>query len=174
MLHPTEPALEAWPPAALDIRIRLASMRDVDALCGLFDALDSLHREARPELFQPFDGPPRSREYVARLLADRGSTILVANAADGLAGLAVLLTRPAAAFAGGGPRPVIALDSLIVRADCRGRRVGRRLLAAAVEWARQRRATHVEVAGHAFNAEARRFYAAFGFTSSSERMMLAV
>ncbi|MCW5746779.1 MAG: GNAT family N-acetyltransferase [Alphaproteobacteria bacterium] len=174
MLIPAETNLEAWPPAALDIRIRLASMRDYDELCALFDELDSLHRAARPDLFQEFDGPPRRRDQVARLLAGRESTILVAGAADGLAGLAVLLTRSPSDFAGAVPRHVVEIDNLVVREDCRGRRVGRRLLAAAVEWARQRRATHVEVVAHDFNADALRFYAAFGFTPSTRRLMLAV
>ena len=174
MLNSTESTIEAWPPAALDIRIRMASMRDYDELCGLFDELDAFHRAARPEMFQEFDGPPRSREQVARLLADPESTILVAGAADGLAGLAVLVTRPPSVFAGAVPRHVIELDNLIVREASRGRRVGRRLLAAAVEWARQRRATHVEVAVHEFNTDANRFYAAFGFAPSVKRMMLAV
>jgi GNAT superfamily N-acetyltransferase len=174
MLHPTESTIEAWPPAALDIRIRTAAMRDYDELCALFDELDAVHRAARPEMFQAFDGPARSREHVAKLLADRESTILVAGAADGLAGLAVLLTRPPSAFAGAAPRHVIELDKLVVRAACRGRRVGRRLLSAAVEWARQRRATHVEVAVHEFNTDAIRFYAAFGFSPSVKRMMLTV
>lgn len=174
MLNPAESTIEAWPPAALDIRIRTATLRDYDELCALFDALDALHRAARPEMFQEFDGPARSREHVARLLADRESTILVATAADGLAGLAVLLTRPASSFEGAVPRRVIELDNLVVRETCRGRRVGRRLLSAAVEWARQRRATHVEVAVHEFNNDATRFYSAFGFAPSVKRMMLAV
>lgn len=174
MLNPAESPIEAWPPAALDIRIRMASLRDYDELCALFDALDAFHRAARPELFQAFDGPARSCEQVARLLADPESTILVAAAADGLAGLAVLLTRTPSTFAGAVPRRVIELDNLVVREDCRGRRVGRRLLAAAVEWARQRRATHVEVGVHEVNVDAVRFYTAFGFAPSLKRMMLAV
>jgi GNAT superfamily N-acetyltransferase len=166
--------IETWPPPALGIRIRLASMRDYDEMCGLFDALDALHRAIRPGLFQAFDGPPRAREHVARLLAERDSTILVAGAADGLAGLTVLRTAPPSTFAGAVPRRVIEVDNLIVREDCRGRRVGRRLLAAAVEWARQRRATHVEVCVDDASAGAGRFYAAFGFVPSATRMMLAV
>jgi GNAT superfamily N-acetyltransferase len=46
-------------------------------------------------------------------------------------------------------------------------------LAAAVEWSRQRRATHVEVAVHDFNHDAKRFYESFGFAASVDRMILA-
>jgi ribosomal protein S18 acetylase RimI-like enzyme len=174
MLNTAQATIETWPPAALDIRIRAASMRDYEELCSLFDELDAVHRATRPDLFQPFDGPPRSREHVARLLADRESTILVAGAAGGIAGFVVLVSHSPSPFAGAVPRHVIELDNVIVRATCRGRRVGRRLLAAAVEWARQRRATHVEVSVHESNDDAIGFYGAFGFTPSANHMVLAV
>ncbi|MFI5033042.1 MAG: GNAT family N-acetyltransferase [Reyranellales bacterium] len=46
-------------------------------------------------------------------------------------------------------------------------------MAAAVEWSRQRRATHVEVAVHDFNRDAKRFYENFGFLPSVDRLVLA-
>lgn len=157
----------------LPIRVRLASMRDYEELVALFDDLDELHRQARPDMFQPFPPPARTREQIASWLAQPDSTVLVAQSAEGVVGLAVLLTRPVSQLAGAVPRKVIELDNLVVRADQRGRRVGRRLLAAVVEWSRQRRATHVEVAVHAFNGDAERFYKSFGFTPSIDRLVLA-
>ena len=71
------------------------------------------------------------------------------------------------------PRKVIELDNIVVRADQRGWRVGRRLLAATLEWSRRRGAAHVEVAVHAFNRDARRFYENFGFVPSIDRLVLA-
>jgi ribosomal protein S18 acetylase RimI-like enzyme len=155
------------------MRVRSATLRDYEAMCVLFNELDELHRQARPEMFQPFAGPVRTREQVAHRLSDAGSTILVAEGARDVVGLAVLLTRPASGFAGAVPRRVIELDNLVVRADRRGRRIGRRLLAAGVEWARERKATHVEVAVHSFNRDARRFYEGFGFKASIDRLMIA-
>ena len=70
----------------------------------------------------------------------------------------MLLTRPPSAFAGAVPLKVIELDNLVVRADLRGRGVGRRLIEAIVDWSRGQGATHVDVAVHAFNRDARRFY----------------
>lgn len=155
------------------MRIRTASLRDYDALCALFDELDELHRQARPEMFQPFAKPARTREQVARWLSEPGSTILMAESEEDVVGLAVLLTRAPSGFAGAVPRKVVEVDNLVVQADQRRRRIGRRLLAAAVEWARQRQATHVEVAAHDFNREARRFYEGFGFAPSVTRLVLA-
>ena len=37
----------------LPIRVRLANLRDYEELCGLFDRLDELHREARPTCSRP-------------------------------------------------------------------------------------------------------------------------
>jgi GNAT superfamily N-acetyltransferase len=73
--------------------------------------------------------------------------------------------------AGGGLHKVVEVDNLVVRADQRRQRIGRRLLAAAVEWARQRRATQVEAMVGEGNA--RRFYESFGFAVSVDRLVLA-
>ena len=155
------------------MRVRPATLRDYDAMCALFDELDEFHRRARPDFFQPFDKPARSRQQVARWLSEAGSTILVAENEEGVVGLAVLLTRPPSGFAGAVSRSVIEVDNIVVRADQRSRKIGRRLLAASVEWARDRKATHVEVAVHAFNKDARRFYEGFGFQPSVDRLVLA-
>src|SRR6185295_18985916 len=53
----------------LPIRVRQASMRDYEELCALFDQLDEIHRQARPQMFQPFPPPARRREQVAGWLA---------------------------------------------------------------------------------------------------------
>lgn len=153
--------------------VRPATLGDYRALCGLFEELDAFHRRARPDFFRPFEGPARSWAQVGQWLAGPGSTVLVADVEDEVAGLALLLTRPTADFAGAVPRKVIELDNLVVRADRRRREVGKRLLAGMMDWAREQGATHVEVAVHAFNHDARRFYERFGFSASVERLVLA-
>ena len=119
--------------------MRTATLGDYDVLVALFDELDELHRQARPDFFRPFDGPARTREQIEQWLAEPGSTVLVAERGADVVGLAVLLTRTASPFAGAVPRKVIELDNIVVRADQRGWRVGRRLLAATVEWSRGQR-----------------------------------
>lgn len=98
--------------------------------------------------------------------------MLVADEADDVVGLAVLLTRPASAFAGAVPRKVIELDNLVVRADRRGFGVGERLLVETQRWSRAQGATHIEVGVHAFNSDARRFYERYGFARSIDRLMM--
>lgn len=163
----------AEPLPAAPIRIRVASPRDRDALLVLFAQLDEFHCAARPDHFRPFEGPARSDERLPALLSRPDATILVADGPDGLGGLAVIVVRPPSGFPGAVPRRVFEIDNLVVRADLRGRRIGRRLLSEAVAWARQRRATHIEAVAHDFNQDALRFYRAFGFAPSTHRMVLA-
>lgn len=158
----------------MSVTTRPARRDDYETLCALFDELDEFHRQARPDFFRPFDGPARSREQVERWCEGPDSTVLVAEADGEVVGLAVLLTRPPPAFAGAVPRHVIELDNLVVRSDWRSRQVGHHLLEAASRWSREQGATHVEVAVHAFNRDARRFYARFGFFPSIDRLALVV
>ncbi len=136
----------------LAIRVRLAGPRDIDELCELLD--DRQH----------------ARDQVLTWLETPGTTLLVAQSEVGVLGVAVLVTR-LVPLSGTGAHKVIEVDNLVVRADQRGRRVGRRLLAAAVEWSRQRRAVQVEaVVGE---GPAKRFYENFGFAAANDRLVLA-
>ncbi|MDP1751995.1 MAG: GNAT family N-acetyltransferase [Reyranella sp.] len=157
----------------MSIGVRPATLGDYAALVALFGELDDFHRLKRPDFFRPFEGPARSWAQVGQWLAGPGTTVLAAEGEAGVVGLAVLLARPPAAFAGAVPRKVIELDNLVVRADWRGREVGKCLLAAMMDWSREQGATHVEVAVHAFNRDVRRFYERFGFSASIERLVLA-
>jgi GNAT superfamily N-acetyltransferase len=156
------------------IRIRLATMGDYDALVTLFDELDEFHRQARPDVFRRFDGPARTRGQIGQWLTGPGSTVLVAEVDQGVVGLAVLLTRPPPAFAGAVPLKVIELDNLVVYSGLRSQGIGRQLLEAIVDWSRGQGASHLGVAVHAFNRDARRFYERAGFAPSIDRLVLAV
>lgn len=155
------------------VRVRQASIADHEGLCALFDELDALHREARPDFFRAFEGPARSHDLIDRWLNGPGSTVLVAENDMGLVGLVVLIMRTPVGFAGAVPRIVVEVDNLVVQAGSRGLGVGRRLLAASLEWSKRQSATHLEVAVHAFNRDAKRFYERFGFTDSIHRMAMA-
>ncbi len=156
------------------VRIRQATMGDYGALVGLFDELDEFHRLARPDVFRRIEGPARTRRQIEQWLAGPGSTVLVAEIDGEVAGLAVLLTRPPPAFAGVIPLKVIELDNLVVRSGRRSQGIGRRLIDATVDWSRGQGASHVGVAVHAFNRDARRFYDRAGFVASIDRLVLAV
>lgn len=141
-------------PLPLAIRVRLAGPRDCDDLCDLLD------------------DPAHAREQVLAWLETPGTTLLVAQSEVGVLGVAVLITR-IVPLPGAGAHKVVEVDNLVVRADLRGRRIGRRLLAAAVEWSRQRRAVQVEAIVGEINRDARRFYENFGFMAANDRLVLA-
>src|SRR5882672_9011982 len=139
----------ALPPS---IRVRLAGPRDCTALADLLD------------------DPAHAREQVLAWLETPGTTLLVAQSEVGVLGVAVLITR-VMPKPGGGMHKVVEVDNLVVHPDQRGQRIGRRLLAAVVEWARQRRAAQVEaVVGE---GDAKRFYESFGFAAANDRLVLA-
>ena len=140
------------PQLPLAIRVRLAGPRDLEDLCDLLGDGES------------------AREQVLTWLETPGTTLLVAQSELGVLAVAVLMTR-LVPLDGLGAHKIIEVDNLVVRADQRGRRVGRRLLAAAVEWSRQRRAVQVEaVVGE---GAAKRFYENFGFAVANDRLVLA-
>jgi GNAT superfamily N-acetyltransferase len=143
---------EEAPP--LSMRVRLAGPRDCEALCALLD------------------NPLHAREQVLTWLANPSVTLLVAQGESGVLGVAVLVTS-VVPQPEGGIHKVVEVDNLVVRADRRGRRIGRRLLAASVEWSRQRRAVQVEAFVGDVNREAKRFYESFGFARSTDRLVLA-
>ncbi len=149
-----EAELKPVGPLPPSIRVRLAGPRDCDVLCTLLD------------------NPVHAREQVMAWMADPTTTLLVAQSEIGVLGVAVLVTR-IVPRAEGGIHKIVEVDNLVVRPDQRGRRIGRRLLAAVVEWSRQRRAAQVEAFVGDVNRDARRFYESFGFASSTDRLVLA-
>ena len=141
-------------PLPPSIRVRLAGPRDCEALCDLLD------------------NGEHAREQVLTWLETAGTTLLVAQSEFGVLGVAVLVTRIMPRLEGG-MHKIVEVDNLVVRPDMRGQRIGRRLLAACVEWSRQRRAAQVEVMVGDTNPDARRFYEAYGFAQAADRLVLA-
>ncbi len=150
--------------------IRPAVAGDHPQLCELFDELDELHRQARPDIFRKPAGDARSRDDIASLMAGEGGTILVADGGDRLVGLAVALLRDPLSHPLLVARKTVEIDNVVVRLDHRRQGIGRRLVAACVEWARRRGADDVEIAVHDFNGGAIAFYAALGFEMSVHRL----
>ena len=154
------------------MNIRPAVMSDYDQLCALFDEVDALHRDTRPEIFRKPDGPIRSVEHVTKLVSGPNSTILVAEHDGRLVGLAVMTEQPVSSHPLHVPRRVVEIVTVVVRKAARRQGIGKSLIAAALDWARQRGAQHVEISVHAFNQDALRAYMAAGFTLSVHRLML--
>ena len=154
------------------MKIRPAVMNDYDQLCELFEEVDSIHREARPEIFCKPDGPPRSRERVSNLIGGPASTILAAEYGGVLLGLAVVMEQPISTNPLHVPRRIVEIVTVVVRKSARGQGIGKSLIGASLEWAKVRGVEHVEISVHAFNEDALSAYAAAGFQMSVHRLLL--
>ncbi len=142
--------------------IRPAVQGDYPQLCELFDELDALHRDARPDIFRRPGGDARSREDVADLIAGEGGTILVAEGPRGLVGLAVALLRSPLSHPVLVARKVVVIDNVVVRHDHRRQGIGRALVEKACRLARERGVGEFHICTEQDNVIAQRLYTSAG------------
>jgi GNAT superfamily N-acetyltransferase len=152
------------------IFIRPARPDERAALCVLFAELDRFHRKIRPDIFVEPEGPARSPELIAGLIAGPGSTILVADDGGVLAGLATLIERTIPANPVRPERRIAEIDNLVVMPGHRRRGVAGLLLRHAEDWARDRGIASLELGVWEFNAGAVACYEAAGFTPTVRRL----
>lgn len=72
------------------------------------------------------------------------------------------------------PRRYAIVDTIVVRQDCRGLGIGKKLMDEAREWARLKGATAVELNVYAFNSSAITFYHSLGYDMLCHRMSKAL
>ncbi|KGM34321.1 GNAT family N-acetyltransferase [Inquilinus limosus] len=152
------------------IIIRPARPEEHAALCVLFAELDRFHREARPDVFVAPEGPARSPELIAGLIAGPDSAILVADDGAALAGLATLVEKTIPANPVRPERRIAEIDNLVVMPGHRRRGVAGLLLRRAEDWARGRSLASLELAVWEFNAGAVACYEAAGFAPTIRRL----
>jgi diamine N-acetyltransferase len=133
--------------------------------------VDELHREALPWLFRKLE-QPRSREVLEQFITAPGcATFVATDAAESPAvGVLVVMLREANKSPMVRPARVAEIDSLAVDETARRRGVGRRLVQAALSWARDVQAERTELGVYEFNDQARLFWESMGFTTVFSRM----
>lgn len=102
-------------------------------------------------------GPPPTAERVRAVLAEPATTVLVARLDDEIAGMALLLTLTT--FAGGSGY----VEEVAVDAAARGRGVGRALMLALLDLARQRGIRFVDLTSRPAREVANGLYRSVGF-----------
>lgn len=154
----------------MEVSIRHAMADDYDALCELFDEVDALHRNHRPQIFRQPAGPVRERAYYQGLLADEAVGLFLAEVDGAAVGFVHGVMRETPALPILVPRRYAVVDSIGVKADCRGRGIGRMLMDYIHAWAGAQGADTIELNVHAFNSGAIRFYRKLGYAVASQRM----
>ncbi len=147
-------------------RLRPARPDDYPALCALWKLTEDLHAGLLPGYFRRSPRPPRSREEVDKILRAPDELILVAEELEprprtiGLVHIQIYDTPPVPSMV---PRRRAHVENLIVDAERRRRGVGRRLIAAASDWARRHGADELLLTVWEGNDAAVRFYESLGF-----------
>lgn len=137
--------------------IRLASGADAESVGRL------LH-DFNTEFAEPTPGPRRLAKRVKQLLEEGHTAVLLAArgpAGKGPDGLALLRFRPAIWSAG----LECYLAELYVVPDLRGQGIGRALMEAAIELARDRGADHMDLGTGEQDVAARALYESLGFSN---------
>jgi GNAT superfamily N-acetyltransferase len=129
--------------------VREAISAEVERVLGMYEWLF-----AAPGSVPPRWDPDRARAAIAQAIEDPESTVLVAEHRGELRGLCTAyLDMNSIRY---GPRCWV--EDLAVSPDHRSQGVGKALLDAAKQWARERGATHLELDSGDARPDAHRFY----------------
>jgi GNAT superfamily N-acetyltransferase len=147
------------------VSAREAVAADIPDLLDLFDQL----RAAGPRRSVPLPSDPAAMRLSAAerfeaVIADPDQRLIVAEDADGLAGMVLCSIGTSSTLA---TAPAVVLSHLTVAANSRRAGVGRVLVAAATQWAAECDVDHLRVAVYASSREANRFFARLGFAPVS-------
>ena len=145
------------------ITIRTAQKEHYQEVCALFRALDDYHVNLAPNLYQSFDGPPRSQAHYTRLITNPDAYFFVAEVRDGLVGFingALDATPPYPMFK---PKRFVGVTNLFVQGSQRDIGIGLSLLQRARQWGLEQGVTAMRLDVISDNATAMRFYERLGF-----------
>jgi ribosomal protein S18 acetylase RimI-like enzyme len=145
-------------PESSDTTVRRATPGDAEAVARL------LH-DFQVEFDEPSPGAKALSERYEELIRNRDMTVLLAG--EGPDGFAQLRYRPWVYSAG--PNAHSYLEELYVVPSLRGQGIGRALLGAAMDAARNEGATHMELGTSEDDTAARALYESLGFTNREGR-----
>ncbi|PRQ00496.1 GNAT family N-acetyltransferase [Enhygromyxa salina] len=158
-------------PIATLTEVRQLCSSDYDAYLARVDELDAVHRDALPGIFRAREsGRPRTLEYFEALLADPNTLMIGAWVEAELAGYAHAILREVEHLGIHVGRRYVLIDNFAVGPRWQRRGVGRALVDAVADWAKQRGATDLELEVWEVNAGAIRFYEEIGFEPQRRRL----
>ena len=139
------------------LTVRPALQSDLDTLVALLQALFAIEQDFTPD-------PERQRRGLKRFLKGCGAhrCILVAEMQGRVVGMATLQTLISTAEG----EPVGLVEDVVVHTSCRGRGVGRRLMAALTDWAAAHGLVRLQLLADRENRPALAFYHHLGWANT--------
>jgi ribosomal protein S18 acetylase RimI-like enzyme len=152
--------------------IRRATVADAALLARLNDHVHALHVAAEPEIYRPTVLAEVEDWMRARLGPEGGAEVLVAHEGDVALGYAVYreIRRPGHAFLH--PLAYVMVDEIAVVPGDRRTGVGRALMDAVADRARELGVAEVQLDVRAHNRDAAAFYAALGYAEVRRTLAL--
>lgn len=153
--------------------IRQATMHDFNGISQVLEEVDALHRDALPHIFRvPPVFPARSREKIAELLSDSNCLILVAEIDKQTVGVNIAKICSAQNEPIMLPRQYVSIGPIAVSSAFQEQGIGKELMERAINWAREKQITQIELNVFEFNQKAIAFYEHLGFITLSRKMHL--
>jgi len=154
----------------MPVNCRIARAEDLPALCALGAAVSRFHHAALPDVFARPDDPERDAAIWAQAIEREDSIAVVAERGPEVIGFATatLADEDVGVFL---PRRYCCLGVMGVVPAERGRGVGRALVAAVEQWAREHSAAEVHINVWTFNETAARLYAQLGYAPRTQLMV---
>lgn len=143
------------------VAIEPAAVSDLEAMSELLSELFTLESDFRPDRAKQLRG--------LRLILDNPALgrLFVLRVGERVAGMANALITVSTAEGG----PVLLLEDVIVKAEFRGRKLGRRLVEHVLAWAAAEGLSRVSLLADQDNAPALAFYARLGFQPSAMKVL---
>jgi len=151
------------------MKIRPATPDDLNALFDLNKQINELHHLYAP---QAFVAPSEEdRTFVINMLADEERLFLVAEEGQQVLGFITATITQNETISFLIKDPICRIGTIVVDENQKSKGVGRALMAAVEQWARESGATQVRLEVMEFNHNAQQFYDKLGFVPNSRLMM---
>lgn len=153
----------------LPVEIRRATLDDYQSVSALLRALDALHIEMQPHIFELPESDVRTIENLRPFFEEDEKILFLAIHSGkpvGVIDAEILPFNPHAVFR---KHRVVYIQNFYVEPEVQSRGVGTQLLEAAQSWAKVRGAGAIQVGSVAENQRARDFYCNAGYSEISIR-----
>ena len=152
------------------MRIREAESKDIPSLAPLFEALNQIHINNRPDIFAAGENP-YDEKRIKKLLKEKNKKIFIAEQNGELIGLCSFTLNQNAYQT---QKRQIFLDAMFVSPPYRRRGVAKALLESLKSFAQAEQVEKIDLAVWSFNREAQQFYEAFGFTEQRKILEIEI